>query len=97
MSAARRAARGALRAYQLTFSSLLGRQCRYLPTCSAYTDEAISRFGVWPGAWMGAARLCRCHPWGGAGYDPPPTILPRGATWAQPWMYGVWRTPKSAA
>jgi putative membrane protein insertion efficiency factor len=94
LSAGRSVARGALRAYQLTFSSVLGRQCRYLPTCSAYADEAIARHGVWPGIWMGAARICRCHPLGGSGYDPPPRTLPPGASWAQPWKYGVWRTPE---
>jgi len=88
---ARRAARGVIRGYQLTLSGLLGRQCRYLPTCSAYADEAIARHGVWAGAWMGAARICRCRPWGGSGYDPPPLETPRGAWWAKPWAYGVWR------
>jgi len=87
---ARDAARATLRVYQLTFSAVLGRSCRYLPTCSAYTDEAIARHGVWAGSWMGAARLCRCHPWGGSGYDPPPRDLPKGASWALPWRYGVW-------
>jgi putative membrane protein insertion efficiency factor len=92
-AAARRAARGALRIYQLSFSAVLGRECRYLPTCSAYADEAIARHGVWPGLWMASARLCRCHPLGGSGYDPPPVAPPQGASWAQPWRYGVWRTP----
>ena len=85
--APRRAAHALIRFYQLTLSSLIGRQCRYLPTCSAYADEAIARHGLWAGAWMGAARICRCHPWGGAGFDPPPgTFRPappgrgRGAT-----------------
>ena len=90
---ARAAARAALRGYQLTFSALLGRQCRYLPTCSAYADEAMARHGVWAGAWMGAARLCRCHPLGGAGFDPPPQRVAPGASWARPWRYGIWRTP----
>ena len=90
---ARTAARAAIRAYQLTFSGLLGRQCRYLPTCSAYMDEAIARHGVWAGAWMGTARLCRCHPLGGSGYDPPPRAAPSVASWARPWRYGAWRTP----
>ncbi|MDE3177281.1 MAG: membrane protein insertion efficiency factor YidD [Pseudomonadota bacterium] len=90
---ARAAARAAIRAYQLTFSGLLGRQCRYLPTCSAYMDEAIARHGVWAGAWMGTARICRCHPFGGAGYDPPPRAAPASASWARPWRYGAWRTP----
>ncbi len=70
--APRRAAHALIRFYQLTLSSLIGRQCRYLPTCSAYADEAIARHGLWAGAWMGTARMCRCHPWGGSGFDPPP-------------------------
>ena len=93
--AGRRVALGAIRAYQLSLSGLLGRQCRYLPTCSAYTAEAVARHGVWAGGWIGAARICRCHPWGGAGYDPPPAALAPEATWARPWRYGVWRTPKA--
>ena len=85
----RRAAHALIRFYQLTLSSLLGRECRYLPTCSAYTDEAIQRHGLWAGSWMGLARVCRCHPWGGSGYDPPPPRLPLRASWARPWRYGV--------
>ncbi len=61
---AQNAARALIRAYQLSFSALLGRQCRYLPTCSAYTAEAVERHGVWAGVWMGTARICRCHPLG---------------------------------
>jgi len=93
--AARRGAQALIRGYQLTFSSLIGRQCRYLPTCSAYAAEAIGRHGLWAGGWMGAARLCRCHPLGGSGYDPPPRELPAGAFWARPWAYGRWRAPKA--
>jgi len=93
----RRAARGLIRLYQLTLSGLLGRQCRYLPTCAAYADEAIARHGVWAGGWMGAARICRCHPWGGSGYDPPPLGTPPGASWARPWAYGMWRQEPAAA
>ncbi len=80
-----------LRAYQLSLSGLLGRQCRYLPTCSHFMDEAIQSHGLWAGGWMGAARVCRCHPWGGSGYDPPPREAPREAHWATPWRYGQWR------
>ncbi len=90
----RRAAHALIRFYQVTLSSLLGRECRYLPTCSAYTDEAIQRHGLWAGSWMGMARVCRCHPWGGSGYDPPPPRLPLSASWARPWRYGVWRLPR---
>ena len=89
----RRAAHYAIRAYQLSFSAFLGRQCRYLPSCSAYTDEAIARYGLWPGAVMGLARLCRCHPWGNSGFDPVPDRLPAGSSWLTPWRYGQWRGP----
>ncbi|MFY9970524.1 MAG: membrane protein insertion efficiency factor YidD [Roseiarcus sp.] len=89
--APRRAAHAAIRVYQLTLSSLIGRECRYLPSCSAYADEAIQRHGLWAGSWMGVARICRCHPWGGSGYDPPPEALPLAAGWARPWRYGRWR------
>ncbi len=83
----------AIRAYQLTLSSVAGSQCRHLPTCSAYTDEAIQRHGLWAGGFMGLARLCRCHPWGTAGYDPVPGDLPPHARWWRPWAYGRWRGP----
>jgi hypothetical protein len=90
--AGQRVALGLIRAYQLTFSALVGRQCRYLPTCSDYAAEAVRRHGVWPGAWMAAARLCRCHPLGAWGYDPVPMRcepVPAG----RPWRYGAWRMP----
>ncbi len=87
------AAHSAIRAYQLTLSAFVGRRCRYLPTCSEYTDEAIQAHGVWAGSWMGLARICRCNPWGGAGYDPPPHRLPDGAGPLTPWRYGHWRSP----
>ena len=90
---ARGSAHAAIRAYQLTVSGIAGRQCRYLPTCSAYADEAIARHGLWAGSWMGLARFCRCNPLGGAGFDPVPTRLPGHATAAMPWRYGAWRTP----
>jgi putative membrane protein insertion efficiency factor len=91
--APRRMAHGLIRLYQLTLSSLIGRQCRYLPTCSHYADEAITRHGLWAGGWMGFARICRCHPWGASGYDPPPEEAAEGARWFAPWRYADWRGP----
>lgn len=87
----RRLAHWTIRAYQLTLSSLIGRQCRYMPSCSEYTDEAIQTHGFWAGGWMGFARICRCNPWGGSGYDPIPTERPVGASALTPWRYGRWR------
>ncbi len=72
----RRGAHYAIRAYQLSLSAILGRQCRHEPSCSAYMDEAIAQHGVWTGGLLGLARLCRCHPWGTSGYDPVPEHLP---------------------
>lgn len=58
--------------YRHTLSSFMGRQCRFLPTCSAYADEAIRLYGPWRGGLLALRRIGRCHPWGGAGYDPVP-------------------------
>jgi len=63
-----------IRFYQLALSPLLGVNCRYLPTCSAYAIEAIGRHGAIRGGWMALRRITRCHPWGGHGYDPVPEI-----------------------
>jgi hypothetical protein len=71
-AAARRTLIFTIRVYQLTLSPLIGRQCRYVPTCSVYAGEAIERFGVRRGVWLALKRLGRCHPWGGSGYDPVP-------------------------
>jgi uncharacterized protein len=69
---ARRALIAGIKVYQLTLSPWLGRQCRYVPTCSAYAEEALRRFGVRRGVWLAMRRLGRCHPWGSSGYDPVP-------------------------
>ena len=87
----RMAARGLIKAYRYSFSALAGFQCRHLPTCSQYADEALERFGLWAGGWMTLARLCRCHPWGTAGLDYVPRTLRPGARWYLPWRYGRWR------
>ena len=86
----RSVARGAIRVYQLTLSSLVGRQCRHLPTCSCYADEAIGRFGLWTGGWMTLGRVCRCHPLGTYGFDPVPSTAGSDARWYAPWRYGRW-------
>jgi len=86
-----------IRAYQVSLSALVGQQCRHLPTCSHYMDEAILRHGFWAGGWMGFARLCRCQPWGTAGFDPVPDHSPASAHWFLPWRYGRWRGPLEAA
>jgi len=88
--AGRLAIHGLLRFYQLTLSSVIGRTCRHMPSCSAYMDEAVLRHGVWPGLWMGTARLCRCHPWGTSGIDNVPMVLPDKGRWWKPWGYGFW-------
>lgn len=58
--------------YRYTLSPLIGRDCRFLPTCSQYTIEAIRTHGVWSGGILGIRRIGRCHPWGGDGHDPVP-------------------------
>lgn len=61
-----------IRFYQYAISPLLGRRCRFHPSCSEYTAEAIQKHGVWKGATLGTRRICRCHPWHPGGYDPVP-------------------------
>jgi uncharacterized protein len=61
-----------IRFYQLTLSSVMGRSCRYLPTCSDYARQAIELHGARAGGWMAIKRISRCHPWGGEGFDPVP-------------------------
>ena len=64
-----------VRAYQRLVSPLLGRNCRYHPTCSTYMIGAIETHGTARGGWMGLKRIGRCHPWREGGLDPVP---PRG-------------------
>jgi len=61
-----------IRFYQSFVSPLLGSNCRYYPSCSQYTYEAIAKYGVARGGWMGMRRIGRCHPWHAGGFDPVP-------------------------
>ncbi|NQT14840.1 MAG: membrane protein insertion efficiency factor YidD [Planctomycetes bacterium] len=62
---------GLVRVYQWTLSPLLGRHCRFQPSCSAYFIQAVRKYGAIRGAVRGMLRLLRCHPWHPGGYDPP--------------------------
>jgi hypothetical protein len=83
--------RGLVKLYRYTLSGFVGFECRHLPTCSDYADQAIDRFGLWAGGWMTLARLLRCQPCGTSGLDLVPETLPAGARWYLPWRYGRWR------
>ncbi|MBV6657016.1 MAG: membrane protein insertion efficiency factor YidD [Devosiaceae bacterium] len=82
--------RALIRLYQLTLSSVFGRTCRHIPSCSSYADEAIARHGAWAGFWMALARYWRCRPLGSSGLDPVPERLNANARWYTPWRYGQW-------
>jgi uncharacterized protein len=83
--------RGLVKLYRLTLSPLIGFNCRHLPTCSEYADQALDRFGLWAGSWMTLARLLRCQPFGTSGLDFVPRALPEKSHWYMPWRYGRWR------
>jgi putative membrane protein insertion efficiency factor len=83
--------------YRHSLSAFLGRQCRYQPSCSEYALDALRRYGFWPGSFMALARICRCGPFGGHGFDPVPAQLRAKARWWLPWRYGVWRMRREEA
>ncbi|NEN75263.1 membrane protein insertion efficiency factor YidD [Pelistega sp. NLN82] len=64
-----------IRFYQYVLSPWLGRSCRFTPTCSAYTIEAIQKHGPFKGVYLGAHRICRCNPWCKGGHDPVPDVI----------------------
>lgn len=61
-----------IRLYQRTLSRVLPPSCRFTPSCSVYTYEAIDKYGFLKGGWLGAKRISRCHPLNPGGYDPVP-------------------------
>jgi len=68
----RRVAVVVVRGYQYVISPILGHHCRFYPTCSEYTCQAIERYGIAKGSWLGIKRISRCHPWHPGGVDPVP-------------------------
>ncbi|WP_225639248.1 membrane protein insertion efficiency factor YidD [Candidatus Profftia sp. (ex Adelges kitamiensis)] len=62
-----------IRGYQIFISPLLGNNCRFKPTCSQYSIEALSWFGIIKGSWLTLKRILKCHPLHIGGYDPVPT------------------------
>jgi putative membrane protein insertion efficiency factor len=65
----KKAALLAIRVYQILLSPLLGKQCRFYPSCSSYTREAIEKYGALRGIWLGGKRLLKCHPFHPGGVD----------------------------
>jgi putative membrane protein insertion efficiency factor len=73
----RRLLMGLVRAYRLLLSPSIGSACRFEPTCSAYSLQALEKYGAARGSYLTVARLVRCHPWCAGGHDPVPDEAPR--------------------
>ena len=69
-----------IKGYQYLISPLLGANCRFAPSCSAYAIEAFQRHGALRGGALTVKRMGRCHPWGGSGFDPVPERTDKQAT-----------------
>jgi len=61
-----------IRFYQVCISPFTPSACRFSPTCSSYTLQALKKHGLFKGGWLGIKRIASCHPWGKSGYDPVP-------------------------
>ena len=61
-----------IRFYQIVISPLTPATCRFEPTCSSYSKEALEKHGILKGSWLAIKRIASCHPWGRSGYDPVP-------------------------
>jgi putative membrane protein insertion efficiency factor len=74
MTSAARVLSGAVRAYELTIRPVIGANCRFYPSCSAYAREALLCHGATRGSLLAVRRIARCHPWHPGGYDPVPPV-----------------------
>lgn len=61
-----------IKGYQMLLSPFIGAHCIYSPTCSEYACQALTKYGLFKGLWLGSKRILRCHPWHHGGYDPLP-------------------------
>lgn len=68
----RKFALAAIRFYQYAISPLMANHCRFYPSCSCYTHQAIEQYGLLKGGWLSLKRIFRCNPWNAGGYDPIP-------------------------
>ena len=66
-----------IKGYRYFISPLLGQNCRFYPSCSAYAEEALNTHGLLKGSWLSAKRIGCCHPWHAGGYDPVPPKTPK--------------------